>query len=120
MYSLTQNSDPMTPEKLAELKKELLDTKTTLTARLEKIEHNKTRPDGPLASDWEEQAVELENYDVVDALEESELKELAMIDGALERMEVGTFGKCQSCGKPIGEARIMAIPFATNCIQCAE
>jgi DnaK suppressor protein len=110
----------MTSEKLAELKKELLEIKSTLTARVEKIEHNKTRPDGPLASDWEEQAVELENYDVVDALEESELKELAQIDSALERMEKGTYGTCVSCRKPIGEARIMAIPFATKCIDCAE
>jgi DnaK suppressor protein len=109
----------MTPEKLTELKKELLETQKTLTARLEKIEHNKTRPDGPLSSDWEEQAVELENYDVVDALEESELKELSQVETALERMEKGIYGICIPCGKPIEEARLLAIPYTTKCIKCA-
>ena len=110
----------MAPDKLSQLKEELLNTKKTLTARLEKIEHNKTRPDGPLSSDWEEQAVELENYDVVDALEESELEELNQIDRALERMENGSFGRCQACSGSIEEASLMAIPFTNLCINCAR
>lgn len=120
MNLLNPISDPITPEKLAELKKELLETKKTLTARVERIEHNKVRPDGPLASDWEEQAVELENYEVIDALEESELKELGEIDRALERMEKGIYGICIPCGQPIEEARLLAIPFTTKCIKCAQ
>jgi len=110
----------MTPDKIAQVKEELLSKKKVLTARLEKIEHNKIRPDGPLASDWEEQAVELENYELVDALEETELKELNMIDHALERMDKGIFGTCESCGSAIAEARIMAIPYSSICITCAE
>ncbi len=73
-----------------------------------------------MSSDFHEQAVELEDYDVVDAMEESEIRELEMIENALDWMKKGTFGTCQSCGKAIHEARIMAIPYSTVCIQCAE
>ena len=43
---------------------------------------------------------------------------LAAIDAALNRIEDGTFGTCTNCGKPIGEDRLAAIPWATTCIDC--
>jgi RNA polymerase-binding protein DksA len=43
---------------------------------------------------------------------------LAEIDEALERIEAGTFGTCARCGKPIGEERLEAMPYATLCIEC--
>ena len=43
---------------------------------------------------------------------------LASIDAALERIDEGTYGICQTCGKPISEERLEAIPYATQCIDC--
>lgn len=43
---------------------------------------------------------------------------LAQIDGALERMDGGTFGICQRCGKPINEERLEAFPYVQFCIEC--
>lgn len=39
---------------------------------------------------------------------------------ALERLDAGTFGTCESCGKPIGKARVMAFPRATLCVECKQ
>jgi len=39
-------------------------------------------------------------------------------DAALERIEGGTFGTCEKCGKPIGDERLEALPYATQCIDC--
>jgi DnaK suppressor protein len=39
------------------------------------------------------------------------------IDRALERIEEGTYGLCERCGKPIEKARIKALPYATLCIR---
>lgn len=39
---------------------------------------------------------------------------------ALERLNAGTFGTCESCGGPIGKARVMAFPRATLCVQCKQ
>jgi RNA polymerase-binding protein DksA len=43
---------------------------------------------------------------------------LAAIDSALERIESGTFGTCRTCGGVIAEARLEALPYATQCIDC--
>ena len=37
---------------------------------------------------------------------------LAAIDAALARLDAGTYGTCVTCGKPIGEDRLEAIPYA--------
>lgn len=39
---------------------------------------------------------------------------------ALERIEAGTYGLCENCGKPIGKARMQAFPRATLCVECKQ
>ena len=51
-------------------------------------------------------------------LEENSEHVLSSIDGALGRIDEGTYGNCVSCGKPIAEDRLAAIPWATQCIDC--
>ena len=43
---------------------------------------------------------------------------VAEIDAALERVDAGTYGVCQSCGKPIPHARLEVVPEATLCVSC--
>ena len=45
---------------------------------------------------------------------------LTAIDAALERLEQGTYGTCEQCGRPIGEGRLEARPTAARCIECAS
>jgi len=40
------------------------------------------------------------------------------LDQALKRIESGNYGICRSCGEPINEARLEAVPHATLCIAC--
>ena len=51
-------------------------------------------------------------------LEENSENVLSSIDDALARIELGTYGTCVNCGKPISEERLAAIPWATHCIDC--
>jgi DnaK suppressor protein len=51
-------------------------------------------------------------------LEENSEHVLAEIEAALERIEAGTYGTCRTCGQPIAEERLEAIPYATQCIDC--
>ena len=39
---------------------------------------------------------------------------------ALERLDAGTYGLCEICGKPIGKARMQAFPRATLCVECKQ
>jgi DnaK suppressor protein len=52
------------------------------------------------------------------SLEENSTQVLDAIDAALGRIENGTFGTCESCGRPIDDERLEAIPYATLCIDC--
>ena len=52
------------------------------------------------------------------SLEENSEQVLRAIDGALRRIAEGTFGVCETCGQPISEERLEAIPYATQCIDC--
>jgi DnaK suppressor protein len=39
---------------------------------------------------------------------------------AIARIDDGTYGVCESCGNPIGEARLEAYPRATLCVTCKQ
>jgi RNA polymerase-binding protein DksA len=47
-------------------------------------------------------------------------KALEEIDDALERLESGEYGRCESCGGEIPDARLEALPYARYCIKCQE
>ncbi|HMB01309.1 MAG TPA: TraR/DksA family transcriptional regulator [Spirochaetota bacterium] len=58
-------------------------------------------------------------YEKIMAIEmtEKEKEILREINNALVRIKNGTYGKCR-CGKKITQARLKAIPWATQCIKC--
>jgi RNA polymerase-binding transcription factor DksA len=43
--------------------------------------------------------------------------ELADVEHALRRLDEGTYGICEACGKPISEARLEAQPAARFCLE---
>jgi RNA polymerase-binding protein DksA len=51
-------------------------------------------------------------------LEENSESVLSAIDAALRRIEDGTYGTCQRCGKAISPERLEALPYAELCIDC--
>jgi RNA polymerase-binding protein DksA len=51
-------------------------------------------------------------------LASSEQEVLYQIDEALKRMDEGTYGTCQQCGKPISLSRLKAVPYTSLCIGC--
>ena len=44
---------------------------------------------------------------------------LADLDRALERLERGDYGRCESCGEPIPAERLEVRPAASTCVRCA-
>ncbi|MEQ1502602.1 MAG: RNA polymerase-binding protein DksA [Myxococcota bacterium] len=63
-------------------------------------------------------AVTESNRDFTLRMAERERKLLTKIRHALERMQNGEYGVCESCGSPITFGRLMARPVATLCIDC--
>jgi DnaK suppressor protein len=56
----------------------------------------------------------------VEALGGTLLDTLREIEEALRKFDEGTYGRCESCGNPIAEARLEAMPAARLCIDCAS
>jgi len=53
-------------------------------------------------------------------LADNERELLGGIEAALGRIEAGTYGICTRCGRPIGEERLEALPWASLCIDDAR
>nr|WP_308435148.1 TraR/DksA C4-type zinc finger protein [Streptomyces minutiscleroticus] len=45
---------------------------------------------------------------------------LLQTERALQRLDAGTYGLCENCGRPIGKARMQAFPRATLCVECKQ
>jgi RNA polymerase-binding transcription factor DksA len=44
---------------------------------------------------------------------------LAETNAAIDRIDVGTYGRCERCGDAIGRQRLLALPAARYCLSCA-
>jgi RNA polymerase-binding transcription factor DksA len=73
----------------------------------------------PADADAEERATERESDEVLEGLGNAGLAEIRMIEAALERIRLGTFGTCVACGEDISEERLEAVPYAARCRHCA-
>lgn len=51
-------------------------------------------------------------------IRDREAKLIKKIKQALERIENGTYGICESCGEEISVKRLKARPVTTHCIEC--
>lgn len=66
--------------------------------------------DEPLIVPWE----------LSPAREEQLRQQVAELEEALERLQAGNYGTCESCGQPIDIERLEALPQARLCINCAR
>jgi DnaK suppressor protein len=53
------------------------------------------------------------------SLMENDEDTLGAIELALQKIEEGTYGRCDECETDIAKQRLQAIPFAAHCIRCA-
>src|SRR5206468_4490848 len=52
------------------------------------------------------------------ALRERATQHLEAVNGALGRLDDGTYGTCVRCGQAIPAERLEALPWAAHCIEC--
>ena len=45
---------------------------------------------------------------------------LAEVDAAARRLDAGSYGRCERCGRPVAAERLAARPLARTCIACAQ
>ena len=103
-----------------EVRDHLIDMLEELDDRLGKITDDVKHADKPPEQDFSEQAIEAENDEVLDALGNAARDEVEKIKQAISRIDAGTYGICLICGEPIKKERLSALPYANQCIRCAE
>ncbi|MGX1199938.1 MULTISPECIES: TraR/DksA family transcriptional regulator [Marinobacter] len=104
---------------MANRKSELETLKADLEARLSRYQAHQRREAGALEKDFEEQASQTQNDEVVDSLEAETRAELQQIDHALERIDQGIGDECEQCGNDIDPRRLQVLPYTTVCVDCA-
>jgi len=101
--------------------KHLKKEKKQLAERLEQWADDRRSPGGREGSPFgkrEEEANDAFELEKGLALEEKLRNTLTGIGCALEKYEAGTYGLCDSCGRPIEMARLEALPWANLCLEC--
>jgi RNA polymerase-binding transcription factor DksA len=88
-----------------------------LDARFQHIETELESHQG--VTDWEDQATEHEEDEVLEGIGRSGQQEVARIFAALKRIETGEYGHCTQCGERIGEERLDLLPDTPFCRNCA-
>jgi DnaK suppressor protein len=96
-------------------KKRLLDTLEQTKAAAPASEE---RREGSPFGKREEEATQSFELEKGLALEKQIKDNIAEIDYAFEKMNKGTYGRCDMCGKLINPARLEALPYANLCLSC--
>ncbi|MFZ4632222.1 MAG: TraR/DksA family transcriptional regulator [Patescibacteria group bacterium] len=110
---------------IAEIEKTLLEQKKQISHELSEVsrkdDHDaeNTSTKFPEYGDKpDENAQEITDYTTDLVTEKILEKSLEDINGALARIEKGTYGVCKYCGNIIPEKRLLARPTASSCISC--
>lgn len=104
---------------LTQVKQALLVRRGALLERHQRVEADLQRRGEPLAGDWSDRAIQLQNDEALQAIDDAAQDEIAAIDEALQRLGRGLYGVCKECGHPIEPGRLQAL-HAVLCAACAN
>ena len=117
-----EDESPWTKSELKGVRKELEAEVTRLREEIEVAEHElvdlmRDHADGA-GDDQADQGAKTFEREQEITLANNARAMLVQNLHALERLEDGTYGQCESCGNPIGKLRLQAYPRATLCVPC--
>lgn len=118
--SKSEEEATMTTDPYAKLEAELRNAQDQWEKRLTAIRKDRRRMSAPLDRNLDDQAIQRENDDALDALDERGRSEVLAIDAALARIAAGTYGQCVGCHETISIERLTAYPTADRCMVCAR
>ncbi|MFY9268282.1 MAG: RNA polymerase-binding protein DksA [Candidatus Manganitrophaceae bacterium] len=101
-----------------EIKKDLEKQREALLAEVGQVLGSSLQQPSEALTDLGDQASAEAEQNFNLRLREREQRLLKKIDEAIDRINDGTFGICESCGNPISAKRLKARPVTTLCIDC--
>jgi DnaK suppressor protein len=98
----------------------LVERMEALAKRHEALAKHLRGADGRLEADFSDRVAFTEMDEVLEGLDDAARAELGQIRVVLERLANGDdVDACESCGAPIGDGRLQAMPTSTRCVNCA-
>src|SRR5690242_16412451 len=110
----------MGKKKLESFRKQLEERQQQLKRNVTRTEQDGRTADQEATQDVADRAASSYNKEFLFHQSNNERQLLAMVEGALSRMQEGVFGQCISCGKEINPKRLEAVPWTRHCIECQE
>ena len=104
--------------KLAKIEELLLEKRRAPTQTLGRELDELVNQEKGHRSDLEEIASEANDHDSVCEIMDNQSSQIGQIDTALQKIAEGSYGVCEDCGGEIAWARMEALPFASQCIEC--
>ena len=112
--------NPLNKKEMEPYRRLLLDLKAKLVREvLVNQEASNESTDGDVL-DLADQASDSYDKDLANSLSETERARLAAVENALKRVTEGSYGLCDSCGKPIPLGRLKVLPFVKLCVPCQQ
>ena len=108
----------MTSEKIERLRGYLLEQKASLESQLVGLANAAHETNIGLGNHMAEDATAAFDQATTVSLQRGLQRSLSLVEDALQRIAMGTYGKCQRCGEEIDFARLKAVPHATLCMSC--
>jgi len=105
---------------LAKMREQLLEMKAKLLAEIDSTLRAEREGNKDEGMDTYDLASEERDREINFILSDRERVKLKQIDDALERMDEGSYGVCESCGLEIAEERLEAMPFSRLCRDCQQ
>ncbi len=105
---------------IEKLKQMLLEKREAIIGGVRQIHASSQEIGRDGIQDMADEASNIYNQEVLMSLSENQRRLLREVDEALDRIEEGTYGTCDSCGRPISLKRLQIQPFANCCVQCQE
>lgn len=119
-----EGEEPWTAEEVAELRDELQSEVDRMKRVIEQAEENLAEllAEGSDGAGRDPADVGSSNFerDQEMSLASNSREMLEQNQHALRLLEQGKYGYCESCGEPIGKARLQAFPRATMCVACKQ
>lgn len=123
-FPIREGEERWTDAEIAEIRDQLAAEAVELSAEIERAESDIANRLGDAVIDAGDDQADVgakayeREHEIALTYNAREL--LAQAERALDMIDAGTYGSCESCGEPIGKARLQAFPRANLCVSCKQ
>ncbi|MBN2711704.1 MAG: TraR/DksA C4-type zinc finger protein [Planctomycetes bacterium] len=114
----TAHARKLTKKELTKIREELIEKRAQLLHGMRRELADYRERSGHKSFDEADQAADAYDESLSFEIASTSDQELEEIETAIDKIDNGTYGKCEECDAPISPSRLKILPFAVNCRRC--